>query len=543
MRRVTAVLIIAAALLSSFAFGPAPTASAATCATQNKSVGGAFMGEDARRLSGMVGIVLFDSAGRPINAAGCPKQPGDDGPSGYTFITLVNGIGTCCFQLDAFGAPPTDTRYANTWRIDGLPANAATVWAEAYPKSNQVATTDYSRYGGSMRRLVPVTLGVDLLLPLGCTPGGNNGAIAGRLTRNGAPVTVSAVFAFSRANEGQGQILGFVAIAQSGSADGSFIVPQLEPNQSYALSFQLTDGTTYWFENDYGAGLPVSPCATTNQNFALQPDGRAVIVEPATSGPGGVDAGGVSSVFYRAGDGSLHERSGSSITALGGQIVGAPDAATWGSGRIDVVARGTDNHVWTRSFDGSNWGGWADLGGQIIDAPTIVSWGPGRLDAFATGLDHKLWHRWSNDGFTWGGWEPLGGYLTAGPDASSWGSGRLDIVGRGSDGQTWHLYFGGQWAGWEPLGGQIVGGPASASPAPNRYEIVARGTDDNVYLRTWNGAQWLPWTPLQGGRTKSDPDAFGTFDRTTVFVVGTDGLLYRDVRPSTGSGFGGWSPL
>jgi hypothetical protein len=529
-RPLVAVALVAASLFGLVTVGPAGVASAATCASASKSIGGVFSGEDGRRLSGLVGIGIFDSAGTPINRFGCPVGPSD--PPGYTFNTSVNYSGCCQPLIGAQGAEPGDTRYANTWRIDGLPSNAATVWAEAYP-------IDYSHYGGAMRRLVPVDLNVDVRLPQGCSSGGNNGSITGRAIRGGSPVAVKSVIAFSRADEGTGQILGFIAQPEGSTSDGAFTVRQLEP-QRYALSFELADGSQYWFENDYGAGLPVAPCAATNQLFDMQGDGHAHALDPVGSGPGAAILNNGNAIAYRGGEGSVWYRQGANLTSLGGLVLGAPDLATAGTGRVDLVARGTDNAVWLRTFNGSSWGGWASLGGVVIDAPTIVSWGTNRLDVFATGLDHQLWHRWTTDGSNWFGWEPLGGVLTAGPDAASWGNGRLDIVARGTDGQVWHRYFAGQWFGWEPLGGQILGGPASAAPATNRFDIVARGTDNTVWIRSWNGAQWLPWTSL-GGATPADPDAFGAQGVTTVFITGTDNNFWAITRPSLGGSFGSWA--
>ena len=37
--------------------------------------------------------------------------------------------------------------------------------------------------------------------------------------------------------------------------------------------------------------------------------------------------------------------------------------------RIDVFARGTDNGLWHRWWDGSTWGGWQNLGGVITTPP------------------------------------------------------------------------------------------------------------------------------------------------------------------------------
>ena len=44
--------------------------------------------------------------------------------------------------------------------------------------------------------------------------------------------------------------------------------------------------------------------------------------------------------------------------------------------------------------DGSRWSSWEALGGSITSKPTAVSWGGRRLDVFARGQNNHLWHIW-----------------------------------------------------------------------------------------------------------------------------------------------------
>ena len=116
---------------------------------------------------------------------------------------------------------------------------------------------------------------------------------------------------------------------------------------------------------------------------------------------------------------------------LGGQLTSDPAAVSWGPGRIDVFARGTDfqpHHKW---YDGG-WSDWESLEVMGLGGGADVSsWGSGRLDVFVRGSDNALWHRWYDGG--WSGWESLGGHLTSDPTAVSWGRGRVDIFGRFPD--------------------------------------------------------------------------------------------------------------
>jgi len=266
----------------------------------------------------------------------------------------------------------------------------------------------------------------------------------------------------------------------------------------------------------------------------------------ATSGPGGIDLGSSKITFYRGADAALWYRVGTSTVSLGGYIVGSPDAATLGSGRLAVVARGTDDQVWGRIYSAGKWGNWFPLGGKTIDSPSIVGSAGGRIDVFMTGQTHTLWHRSSADGVTWTSWESLGGYLTSGPDATSWGGSHLDVVGRGRNGEVRLLtYEASQWSTWKSLGANITGAPAAGSPATNNLDIVVRAWDNSLWTRSWNGSTWSAWTAITsaGATTGSDPDAFGVSGRETIFIAGGNGTLLFATRPSGATTFGAFSAL
>jgi hypothetical protein len=197
----------------------------------------------------------------------------------------------------------------------------------------------------------------------------------------------------------------------------------------------------------------------------------------------------------------------------GGGLNSAPAVCSWGPGRLDVFATGTNYHLWHTWWDGTGWHSWEDLGDPsfgIGSAPTAVSWGAGRIDVFATGgvgvsnLLHKWfyngWHDWENLGVPPGkdlsGYSGIFGYSA--PAACSWGNGRLDIFALGSDGQLWQLWFSSGWHDWYPLGrpsGYLVGSPgavATVSWGYQRIDIFIRGGDGNLWQLWYNGA-WQPW--------------------------------------------------
>jgi hypothetical protein len=206
-----------------------------------------------------------------------------------------------------------------------------------------------------------------------------------------------------------------------------------------------------------------------------------------------------------------------------------PGVASWGAGRIDVVAGGSDNALWHTWYDGS-WHPWESLGGSVSGNPDAVSWTAGRLDVFVRGGDGNVWHRWYAG--SWSGWESLGAPpagLTAGVQVSTWGPGRIDIVGRGGDGAVWHKWYAGGWSTWENLGGGITGNPSSTSWSPGRFDVFARGSDNNMWHR-WYDNGWSGWENLggpSGGLASAVSVANMGYPRLSAFVRGTDGALWQ----------------
>ena len=187
----------------------------------------------------------------------------------------------------------------------------------------------------------------------------------------------------------------------------------------------------------------------------------------------------------------------------GGVLSSDPDVASWGPGRLDVFVRGADKALWHKWFDNGSWSGWQSLGGELASDPAAVSWGNGRIDVFVPGADKALWHKWY-DG-TWSDWESLGGVLTSGPGVASWASGHLDVFVRGADNALWHKWFdNGSWSGWQSLGGDLTSDPAAVSWGKGRIDVFARGVD-NALWHKWYDGEWSNWESL-GGVLASGPD-------------------------------------
>jgi len=88
------------------------------------------------------------------------------------------------------------------------------------------------------------------------------------------------------------------------------------------------------------------------------------------------------------------------------------------------------------------WSGWESRGGVLASAPQAVSWGPGRLDVFARGADSAVWHKAWDAGGGWAEWESRGGGFQQHPSAVSWSAGRIDLLGVTHDAMIWHKAYG-----------------------------------------------------------------------------------------------------
>jgi hypothetical protein len=264
---------------------------------------------------------------------------------------------------------------------------------------------------------------------------------------------------------------------------------------------------------------------------------------PLGDGPGVASASpGTEDVFARGQDNQLWSRHFNGATwgawfSLGGIITGAPAVASSTSGGLDVFVRGQDTALWSRHFNGATWGSWYTLGGILSTAPAAVSSGPGILDVLVAGQDRALWVRHFN-GMTWGAWSTLGGVLNREPAATSSSPGTIDVFASGQDSALWSRHFNGMsWEAWYTLGGLMSSGPSAASAASNAIDVFVRGVDGALWTRHFNGVTWQGWIGL-GGALSSPPasasDGPGLLD---VFIRGVDSELWTRHAAS-----GVWSP-
>ena len=201
------------------------------------------------------------------------------------------------------------------------------------------------------------------------------------------------------------------------------------------------------------------------------------------------------------------------LTASAGAVslVSQPSASTRpGTGVEEIVARGSDNHVYYTSFNGSQWTGWGDLGGIATGRPAVFSWAANHVDVYSRDGDNRLMHKYWT-GTAWTGWQPICGasQLASDPTIVSWGPGRVDAFAKGTNGQLIHCYYNGStWSSWASKGGSLISKPVVTSLMPGRLSVYALGTGgimSHIYWDNANGA-WSAWDRI-GNLTYTDAPA------------------------------------
>lgn len=186
------------------------------------------------------------------------------------------------------------------------------------------------------------------------------------------------------------------------------------------------------------------------------------------------------------------------------------------SKRAALIRIDTNNVVWYRHFNGTDWGAWQNFGQTALDV-AAAAWPPtsafpnGQADIFIVHTDGILRQRRStNGGENWGSWTvhtpcctvsevavavaPVNTstnmlFLAARPT----GLDQAINVVTSSNGTTWPA------TGWTNLG-QPLGGPATDLTLlayNNTMALVAVGADQcSLNQRHWNGgiqSNWAPW--------------------------------------------------
>ncbi|MFI5286147.1 MAG: GH25 family lysozyme [Candidatus Dormibacteria bacterium] len=263
---------------------------------------------------------------------------------------------------------------------------------------------------------------------------------------------------------------------------------------------------------------------------------------PGISGRVDLDQGGVRSLPYYGFPDPL-------ALPQAANVAGNPQAVSDQPGDINVLWRGSNNHVWSLAFRNGTWGmASTDIGAAagpaatLVTDPSVVSFGPGQIDAFWEGEDHNLWYSafaggWFGDG-TWSVPVSLGvGPLGSQPRAVSPARGSIDVFWKGSDGGLWVDRYNIGWSGAMPLNTGAVGGnPVVASAGQGADTVFWRDAAGDLWSDTgaasgWWGAQRLTSSPLS-----ADPSVSASGATIDVFWNSSGALWHGALNGAVWSG-------
>jgi hypothetical protein len=245
---------------------------------------------------------------------------------------------------------------------------------------------------------------------------------------------------------------------------------------------------------------------------------------------------------------------------LGGYLTSSPTVSSWGPNRLDVFAKGGDNKLWHKYWNGTGqWGPWQRLNAPAVgfynnlsNQPAAVSWGPNRIDCFYGGADSRVYHI-SWNGNAWSGWANTGLATYTGLAVSSWGANRLDLFATEEANEftfnLLHAYStdGQNWSNWEIAQANSRGpsdiAPSAVSWGPNRIDSFVTSDTGTVSHMYWNGARWsIGWDDLGGNIGSATAAASWATDRLDYFGIGrADSQLHH--ADWNGSGFSQWENL
>lgn len=219
----------------------------------------------------------------------------------------------------------------------------------------------------------------------------------------------------------------------------------------------------------------------------------------------------------------------------------APSITTWGSGRLDIFARGLVSggqaemtHVWSTNY-GASWTSVEPLGGNIIGAPACIGRQPsgsdGKLDCFARGADGNIWKRSYPGGSVWGSWGSLFVAATSDPAVTVRSGTSLDVLYAGPNGALWQISSSNGGSAWNmpaDLGDNNSWGSWS-NPPWTRDNLDARACMYNLKLGD------NPWCPVGGEfwPCASNPENIPYLDHTLHEFGHAMGLAHEHKRDDT----------
>jgi hypothetical protein len=259
---------------------------------------------------------------------------------------------------------------------------------------------------------------------------------------------------------------------------------------------------------------------------------RVSVMLAEADGADALVAASGTTAFGRGVNGNLsHSNGAGAWTDTGLPMVGTPAVI---SGAIpghvyDVFYRDPFNTLTHAYYDGSSWKATSDLWGRVISDPAAVSWGAGRIDVAAIGTDYSL-HHWSYSG-AWSAGDLVSGTWTAVGQLAitSAGPGQLDILFRGVDATLHHARSNGAPPySLEATTVAMKGFPAATSTSGVLKAFVT-GTDDTLLFGQSTSAGAWSWTNVTSttGTTSTkvhgSPSAFASASDSASVYARVDG--------------------
>jgi len=201
-----------------------------------------------------------------------------------------------------------------------------------------------------------------------------------------------------------------------------------------------------------------------------------------------------------------------------------------------IFGRGEDRAIWYRTTDDDKWTSeWRSLGGDMSSQPGAASGYDGRIEVVARASNDTIQVKSYLAG-TWNEtWSVIGLKSTSPPSVSACRRGdiALEIVARGTTGeiqrQSWrHGAYAGGFSpvySWEAHGGVSASTPAYAGCEPYQIAVFGySGADHPLFVKAWS-ASWGSWYQV-GGNFRADPViASRTELESITFGVAINGTL------------------
>lgn len=234
---------------------------------------GTIDGTDGRAVNALLGFDWLNAQGQRIDRNGCVQSEACP-LRGYATVVRTNPT------VPATGTPDTATA-TTTWSVQP-PPGAARLFLEAYPQDERLRTNE-ARYGHAMRHSVPLPHDgpLPLRLPLvRCDEGGAVGTVRGTGTREGRPLALTRVVAWSldAYDPVRRPVLGWNI--GTASQDGTFVVPNLVADQRYQVWLTAADGTV---RKTFGVVAP--HCAETQLAVSFDAPRQPAPTPPAPPPP------------------------------------------------------------------------------------------------------------------------------------------------------------------------------------------------------------------------------------------------------------------